>query len=470
MKEGGGDLQRKQQKLFLHDDLECKIDNTSYSFIKKGVLDIQVKSVLFYLALLAFKLLLDLSYVKIIFPQFEYMGFVFVDNGMKVFSGLILFFLMMFFIPTKLDKPSNILSICLVIITYIPSLTIFSYGDATYGFIFMNTVFWIILLSIIKFLPTINLPKLNPKACKFIFLLVVSLICLYCCYYVIKTFGFKFNFNILNVYDQRAEYKEAHIPFSSYLFTWSSNVILPMGFMYFIIKKQYVLSIIPIISQLLLFSATGMKSMLFTIPIVIIFAAFLKLKDVSLYLMIALALASVFCIVAYSIFNQILPISLLTRRVFLVPARISQYYYDFFIEAGQIQLSHSIFSGLSNYRFQAEPAQFISKIFVGSTSNFNSGIIADGFANFGYIGVFCWSIFTAFVFKILDAVSKDKNNTIVISGIIMFVSSLSNSALVTNLGTHGMLIAIFMIYILPPEQKRELVYENLHNDKRTSLR
>ncbi|MFZ2538109.1 MAG: O-antigen polymerase [Oscillospiraceae bacterium] len=430
------------------------MDSASYGSLENSVLDIKIKSVVFYLAILTFKLLLDLAYVKIIFPQYEYMGFVFVDNGMKVFSGLILFFLMMFFIPTKLDKPSNILSICLIIITYIPALTIFSYGDATYGFMFMNTVFWIILLLIIKFLPTISLPKPNSKACKIIFLLIVSLICLYCCYFVIRTFGVNFNFDILDVYNQREKYKEANIPFSAYLFTWSSNVILPMGFMYLIVKKKYLLSIIPIISQLLLFSATGMKSMLFTIPIVLIFAIFLKLKDVSLYLMITLVLASVFCIVAYSFFDEILPISLLLRRVFLVPARISQYYFDFFIEAGQIQLSHSIFSGISNYRFEAEPAQFISKIFVGSTSNFNSGIVADGFSNFGFIGVFCWSIFTAFVLKLLDAVSKDKNKAIVIAGIIMFISSLSNSALITNLGTHGVTIAIFMIYILPPEQKK----------------
>ncbi|MEG0691940.1 MAG: hypothetical protein RR444_02535 [Oscillospiraceae bacterium] len=462
-------MQNNQQERCLHDKLECGMMSAPSYSIKNSVLDIKVNSVLFYFALLAFKLILDFSYVKIIFPQYEYMGFVFVQDGMKVFSGLVLFFIMMFFIPNKLDKPSNILSLCLVIITYIPALTIFSYGDATYGFIFMNTAFWIVLLSVIKILPTVSFPNPNPKVCKVIFISVIVLICFYCCFSVIKAFGFHFNFNIFDVYEQREKYKAASIPFSAYLFTWSSNVILPMGFMYLIQKKKYFLSLFPIVTLLLLFSATGMKSMLFTIPIVLIFAAFLKLKDVNLYLMATLVLASIACIVAFSYFDQIMPISLLIRRVFLVPARISQYYYDFFIEAGQIQLSHSIFSGLSNYRFEVEPAQFISKIFVGTTSNFNSGIIADGFCNFGFIGVFCWSVFTAFVFKLMDCVSKNKNKSIVIAGIIMFISSLSNSALITNLGTHGMTIAIVMLYILPPEQKKEPVNENLHHDKRASL-
>lgn len=435
----------------------------------KSILNIKISSITFYASILVFKLLLDFSYVTIIFPQYEYMGFVLRHDNLKVFSGLILFILVMFFIPTKIDRPSNLLSLCLVIITYIPCLTIFSYGDADYGFIFINTLFWIVLLTVVKLLPTVNLKRLNNKFSKFIFILVVFLICFYCCFFVIKTFGIKINFNILNVYGQREEYKSSNIPFSHYLFTWSSNVILPMGFMYLVVKKRYLLSLIPIISQLLLFSATGMKSMLFTIPVVIIFALFLKLKNPSFYLILALVGASVICILMYTWLNDILPISLFLRRVFLVPARISQYYYDFFNDAGQIQLSHSIFSGLSNYRFETEPAKFISKIFVGTTSNFNSGIVADGFANFGYIGVLCWSIFTAFAFKILDCVSKGKNRNIIIAGIIMFISSLSNSGLITNLGTHGMLIAIFMIYILPYENKKEQLDENLYNDKRTSL-
>ena len=414
-------------------------------------------------------IILDYSYVTIIFPLYEYMGFVFVKDGMKVFTGLVLLFVMMFFIPNKLDKPSNILSLCLVVIMYIPTLTIFSFGDATYGFILMNTTFWVILLTIIKVVPTIKFPKPNPKICKLLFLGIVITVCFYCCFSVIKAFGFNINLNIFDVYEQRDAYKAANIPFSGYLFTWSSNVILPMGFMYLIQKKKYLLSLIPILTLLLLFSGTGMKSMLFTIPTVIVFCIFLKFKNVATHLMLLLVIASVVCVVAYAYFNEVMLISLLQRRLFLVPARISQYYYDFFIESGQIQLSHSIFSSLSNYRYEEEPAKFISEIFVGSSSNFNSGMIADGFANFGFVGVFCWSIFTAFIFKLMDCVAVDKNKNIVIAGVIMFVSSLSNSALVTNLGTHGVLVAIFMLYILPTEQKKESENENLYHDECASL-
>lgn len=457
MKEGKA-LQKKSE-------LECK----AYSE-KSGLSDMKVSDVLFYFAIFAFKLVLDYSYVKIIFPQYEYMGFVFVQDSLKVFIGFVLFAFVMFFIPNKLDRPSDILSLCLVIITYLPALTIFSYGDASYRFIYMNTAFWVVLLSIVRVMPTISYPKPDLQISKMLFIGTVILICVYCCYFIIKEFGFVITFNLNNVYEQREAYKSSSIPLSSYLFTWSSNVILPMGFMYLIKKNRYILSLIPIVTILLLFSATGMKSMLFTIPIVLIFTAVDKLKNAPLYLAVALALVGIICFVAFSWFEWIMPISLFTRRIFLVPARISQYYYDFFADSGQLQLSHSIFAGLTNYRFEVEPAKFISNFFVGTSSNFNANIIADGYSNFGYVGVFCWSVFTAFLFKLIDSVSKGKDKAVVISGTIMFISSLSNSALVTNLGTHGMAIAIFMLYILPTEQKKELVNENLYNDKRTSSR
>jgi hypothetical protein len=427
-------------------------------------LKIRLKSILFYVSIMIFKFLLDYSYVNIIYPNYKYMGFVLENDMSKIIVGNVLLIFVLIFVPNKLNKPSRILSLCLVIISYIPIITIFSFGNATYTFALMHTFFWAILLAGIEFIPTFEIPTLNKKISKVIFLVIVLLICSYCCFFVIKNFGINFNFNLLEVYDQRTLYKNSKIPLSGYLFTWSSNVILPMGLIYFALKKQYILSAVCIFSQLLLFTATGMKSMLFTIPIVAIFVLFTKLKNSSLYLVLLLVLSVLICIWVYFYLNDIVPISFFVRRVFLIPARIAQYYYEFFSQNGQIKLSHSVLNSFSNYRFEAEPSLLISRFFTGKDSSFNNGIVSDGFANFGYIGVFCWSLITTFVLKLIDSVAKNKQRSIVVAGIIMFISSLSNSPLITNLGTHGIFMAILMIYLLPNKKSKETVNENLHND------
>lgn len=421
--------------------------------IRDAIYQIKMSSVLFYAALVLFKLILDFSYVKVIYPQYSYMGFSLNVDVMKIFAGYVLFFVLLILIPKSLDKASSILSLALFVMTYPPALTMFSFGGASWGFLAMNTVFWLVLLITTKLIPLIVLPKMNEKVSKALFLAIVFAICGYVIFFVIKTFGFNINLALSDVYERREVYKAASIPLSSYLFTWSANVILPMGFLYLIMAKRYLLSAFPLLSILLLFSATGMKSMLFTIPIVLVFALFLKIEKSSLWLALILVMLSVACLALFFWFDQIMPISLFTRRVFLVPAQISNFYYDFFKVEGQINLSHSIFGSFVPYRFETEPAKFMSRVFVGSESNFNTGIIADGFSNFGAIGVFCWAIFLSFIIRLLDSVCKGKARIAAMAGYIMFLSSLSNAALITNLGTHGMMVSLAMIYLLPCDAK-----------------
>lgn len=409
---------------------------------------ISFSDIWFCLSIILFWILLNISYVMVIVPQYGYMGFILEVSPLKIAVSLVLLSFFIFLLPRSIRSPSALLTFALFIMIYTPALTMFSYGGASIGFLLMNTIFWAVLLPVRRFTPLMRLPHFSNKK-ELFFSLVILLACGYCIYSVVSTFGFSISLNLTGVYDQRAEYKAAQIPFSTYLFPWCANVILPMGFIWFLTRKKYILSLIPAISQLLLFSATGMKSTLFTIPIVAAVIIFMKLKKPAGKLMSILLLVTAACLFLFMTIGEIMPISLITRRVFLVPAQISNYYYEFFSQEGHTALSYGIFSNLSEYRFEADPAQFISRIFVGSESNFNSNVISDGFANFGYFGVICYGVFLGFFFKLLDSAAKGKDIRIVYAGIVMFLSSLSNSALVTNLGTHGMIIAVVMLWLLP---------------------
>lgn len=417
---------------------------TAFSRLEK----IKLSDIWFYSTILLFWFFLNITYVLVIAPQYGYMGFVLEESALKVTASFVLLCLFVFFLPRSFNSPSSLLTLALFVMTYPPALTMFGYGGASVGFLLMNTLFWAVMLPVRRFAPLLRLPC-PAKGKSWLFTFIILAACGYCIYSVVSTFGFSISISLSGVYDQRAAYKAASIPLSSYLFTWCANVILPMGFIWFLTKKKYLLSLLPILSQLLLFSATGMKSMLFAIPIVAAFILFMQLKDPSCKLLTMLLIVTALCLFCFTLFGEIMPLSLVTRRVFLVPAQISNYYYEFFSQEGSITLSHSIFSNFSEYRFEAEPAKFISRVFVGSESNFNCNLIADGFTNFGYIGVACYGIFLGFFFRLIDSAARGKDMRIVYAGVVMFLSSLSNSALVTNLGTHGMAIAVLMLWLLP---------------------
>jgi hypothetical protein len=74
--------------------------------------------------------------------------------------------------------------------------------------------------------------------------------------------------------------------------------------------------------------------------------------------------------------------------------------------------------------------------------------------NFGFIGLALWSILLAIILKLVDSCSKHVDLMVGVAAIAAPVLTLTNSALMTNLLTHGVLIALLFLYLLPREDKK----------------
>jgi len=160
--------------------------------------------------------------------------------------------------------------------------------------------------------------------------------------------------------------------------------------------------------------------------------------------------------ISYWLIDDIWISSLFTRRTLLVPAQLSFFYYDFFSKNQFTFLSqHRIFRIFLDYPYYLNPPHLIGEIYFNRPEmGANNGIYGDGFMNFGFIGLVLWGFFLVILLKLINSISKNKDIKITIAAVAMPVISLTNSAFLTCLLTHGLLLSLIVLYLLPKERNK----------------
>lgn len=402
------------------------------------------------LSLISFKASLDLSYYFVISKLFRYAKFELRTNNMKLFESYCLFLIIFILMPKPSKrKISTIIIWLLILLSYIPMLTIFGLKDESRAFMYAATAFWIVVSFLLVYTAGISLRPLRlSKLISYSISIGLSVIVLYISY---RYFGISFNFDWSKIYDIRAEYVAVNVPLSGYFFDWQGHIVNPMLFAIFAIKKRWFYAALIILFQFLLFSTIGIRNMLFSVPFVLILMWIVNRKNPVTYMAIGLAGIVSLGILSYSLVTDVWLSSLFTRRTLLVPAQLYFFYYDFFSEHGPIFLSTTrIFRTFIKYPYDVYPPHLIAETYFNLPDmGANTGIVGDAYMNFGFLGMFIWAFLLAMILKLLDACSRGKDMRIVIATVALPIITITNSALLTNILTHGLLLAIILAYLLP---------------------
>jgi hypothetical protein len=147
---------------------------------------------------------------------------------------------------------------------------------------------------------------------------------------IFRNFNFSLNFNLSEVYKVRSIYKEMEIPLSGYFFNWIAKVINPIFFAYFVVRKKLFPIVLIVLLQILLFSFTGHKNYLFSLPFILFLMWVIKQKNPLTFLCIGLTGIVKLGMLSYFFTYNLWISSLFTRRALLVLAKLSFLYYDFF--------------------------------------------------------------------------------------------------------------------------------------------
>jgi len=419
-----------------------------------SILAVKKNTLWAFLSIIFYKIILDLSHYFVISPVWGYMGFNLRFSTIKLIESYFLLFIIFIFLPKSSKRLSNIMIWLLILLSYIPMLTLFAFMDQPRIYMYAVTGFWPLVFLLLKF-PAISISPLKKSQSKIIRYLIFFSLFLTVFLMIYKYFGLSFSFSLTKVYEIRKVYTEMGIPLAGYLFNWIAYIVNPIFFTIFIIRKKWIFAALTVVLQLLLFSVTGMKSFLFILPFVLGLTWVITRRNPLAYVAIGLAGIIILGMFSYWFVDDLWISSLFTRRTLLGPAQLSFFYYDFFSENEPTFLSqHRIFRTILNYPYRLDPPHLIGEVYFDSPEmSANNGIYADAYMNFGFAGFALWGILLGIILRLTDSLSKNKDMRMAVAAVAMPALFLTNSPLLTCLITHGLLLALMLLYLLPKEKQ-----------------
>lgn len=276
---------------------------------------------------------------------------------------------------------------------------------------------------------------------------------------VVGSYGLQFNLpSLLEVYDVRLEYR-ASISSQGravgYAVAWIGAVINPLLMAWGFKTKRYLWAAGGALGELLLFGITGHKSILLLVafvPALILLGHRSDPRRAGLWIVAAglgIVLAGT---VEHIMFQSDYLNVLVVRRQMAGPGLLTGLYFDFFSTHPKANLAHSILRGVVQDRYATAPALIIGRLHFGEQTAANAHIWADAYANFGYVGMVGYTLVLGGVFWTFDSIAKGVDRRLTIPLIGTTAIKLANTALLTALLTHGILLALLVVFFLPRAQ------------------
>ncbi len=406
-------------------------------------------SIFIFLFAFIFRGFLDVSYAFIISPSFYYTGLNYDFNINRYLISWILFIISSFFVSKLLLKVSDFVIASSVFFVLAPLTSL-------YGLDFDRPLEPVIV-SILSIWMVRSIVKSRSIFFKFPIIkngyyvsLILSILSVSYLTVVFLISGAELNFDLSKVYEFRS--KNAALTetgFHAYINMWVFKVFNIYILAYFLLKRKFSLVILFSIIQIFFFAISANKGILFY-P-VILFSIWFFFKDTASMFVLpaALALVIILSLFSYYFLDDSMLSSMLSRRVFFIPAHLTFTYFDFFTNNPHVFWSDSVLSYFSIYPYDRSIAKVIGAYMGYEEMSANNGYISSGFAHANFLGVFIYSLIFGFLLKFIDAVSY--KNVPLWFGISIVIVPLRQLLVASDfpvvLFTHGLIISIILLYL-----------------------
>lgn len=270
------------------------------------------------------------------------------------------------------------------------------------------------------------------------------------------TQGLSFQFlAILDVYDVRAEYADEvqSVGVLGYLVATQANVVNPLIAARGFVHRRWTLVAAAVLGQLVLYSTTGFKHVLFGILAWVVMLIVLRRRGTATRGPVLLIGAGALILMA-ALVDQVsssnLMTSLFSRRFIFTPGVFTSVYVKFFSENPQAHLGHSILRAFVDYPYDLTPPYVIGAWMAGNPAlAANANLFADGFSNFGWLGIVGAGAVLLVYLRFLDRAAVGL--PIVLSAIVVVIPAvaLSNASVLTGMLSHGLVAAVALLALIP---------------------
>lgn len=391
------------------------------------------------------------------YQVYQYIGFDYEFNSQKQTISISIFFsiiLALHFFKKMDSFYWTVISFIFLMFT-IPMLVYYEFNpktDEVYLFGHLILILFLILCFIKKETVSLKKNKLKVKNKNILYFLVFLLILPFA-----FTYGFNFNFDVFSlmsdsIYEARnSSIKNGNI-LTRYFEGWLSRAICPILLTYGFIKKDMKTIIYSLVILLYIYLISAHKSLFLGIILIFVFY-FLKGYEKKV-----LFFSSFMCILiiiptlleSMDVSSLILPI--VSYRFLFVPVEVGTYYFDFFNE-NYTYWSQSPFNPFILYKYNLSPAYLIGEKYLNDSNvGANTGIIADGFMNFGVIGIFINVLLFVLIIKLWRNNISENYFGVLFTYLIAF----QNSSLNTIILTHGLVVVFLMFYFFEIDDVKRL--------------
>lgn len=412
---------------------------------------------------------LCLAHFFVIAPAFTYLGFEKRPPNLLVAAIVAVPYLLCALrLPVSWERPSALLywMLFLLVVAPVHVLPIFTsdIGQPMWVMVFsIAGAFWLLGFVFWFDAPELPKPQLSLRA-YWIGYCVVWIVLLGL---VISQYGLRLNFvEMSSVYDLRDAFRAAseEVPrVLRYPITWIGEVIAPVALGFGLYYRRYVVVGSAVLTQLLLVSITGYRSMLFSsllVAAVVLIAKYSDIKRLGARIA-ALVTSGVLAVTALEYLLGTSQVSsLFIRRMILAAAVNTNYHFEYFSLYPQVHLAHSVLGPWLDYPYALPPANLIGLAYYDSAwTSANANLWADAFSNFGLLGVFGFTVVLGVVLFMVDGAAKRVPAPLALAAFVVPAVSLSNSAMLTVFLTHGFLLAGLVIYLMPRQSEESAVAE-----------
>ena len=406
-----------------------------------------------------FYLVMLYEYIDFVVPLFAVNNFVLSYSTTTICVGFAMLFVLMMrlFVNKSISDFSYAISMFVAITFAIPSIVMYQLGGATIFCPLYSILFVFAITSKYIVIPKYDIKTPLEKR-KLPIILLLSIIML-----IPFVLTYKLNINIKafsfgsELYEARAAAKSAGNTFTSYFMAPLTKVLLPITIILGIKEKKIWMSLIGILLMLYIFAINPHKSLFLSIFLVMAFYFFDKYKAKAGLILSGILILIFLSIIVSATTGNILAESIFVRRLFFTPVQICSGCFEFYND-NPIYLSHSIFSNFLDYQYSLDPSFFMGDyIYSKPGMSCNTGIIADGYMNFGHIGSILFITVTTIIIRFIESLNIDK---IYFGIIIAFIMQFLNSAFLTSLLTHGGLFLILILLLFLKDSDKEKIYNN----------
>lgn len=428
-----------------------------------------VRASLVPLAVAAYAYTLHWIYLNLITDNFYYLGYGYStpDSYAVIFTYLAAAALALI-LPGRLRAPSDILLWILYVVAIAPAILIPPYAgyqdgnEATLAGLGIALAYAIATLGARRHHEAPLKPLFKPIS-ETSFWITVSIYSLFVYLMIYFTLGLSLDFvALLDVYDQREEYREGLAGGSAivgYLVSTQANVVNPLIIANGLLKRRWYLLALGFLGQAVLYSGTGFKTVLFSVPAILVFAFILRngRQIRTAWLLWGGVGVAAIAAVVDEIQGGIIWTSLFSRRFLITPGILTAVYMKYFSDNPKALLSNSVLEGITTDHYGLPPARVIGyHMTANPDSAANANIFADGFANFGAAGVLGAAIILAVYLRFLDRASAGLPLSVSGLVVIMPAVALSNTSMLTGLLSHGLVAAVLLLAIHPRAQASRL--------------